>query len=159
MIRPTVPQLFFAATAVAAVIAMPTDALTASSSPSPASVADSPIINSPVAMGTPATAVPIRQVRPSTDEQIARAVRTSPLLGEVQPDSIRVTDIHVSTIDPTVAVARIIPTGGETDPATVLLRHGGNGWTVVELGTAEVGCDKLDNPAVRDELGLICEPF
>ncbi len=188
VMRPTVPQLLFAATTVAAVIAMPTDALTRSTSTlsntpatagpaatSPAAAnpaatdstaagpatnptAAGPAATDPTAAG-PAAVTPIQQVGPSVNEQIAQAVRTSPLLGEVPPEHIEVADVHVSTVDPTVAAAHVVPTGGETDPATALLRHGssqGSHWTLVELGTAGVGCDTLSS-AVRDDLGLVCE--
>ncbi|WP_322756449.1 hypothetical protein [Frankia sp. Cas3] len=174
MTRPTVPQLLFAATAVAAVLAMPADALTASSLPSTASPSTptpstaTPSTASPSklapATGTgtagtavqPSVATPVGRPSPSTDEQVAQAVRTSPLLGEVPPERIRVVDVHVSTIDPTVAVAHVVPAGGETDPATALLTHPNDRWRVVELGTAGVGCDQL-SVAVQHELGLICE--
>ncbi|WP_322778030.1 hypothetical protein [Frankia sp. Cas4] len=168
MTRPTVPQLLFAATAVAAVLAMPADALTASSSPSTASPSTpTPSTATPSKLapttgtgtGTavqPSVATPVGRPSPSTDEQVAQAVRTSPLLGEVPPERIRVVDVHVSTIDPTVAVAHVVPAGGETDPATALLTHPNDRWRVVELGTAGVGCDQL-SVAVQHELGLICE--
>ncbi|WP_207386128.1 hypothetical protein [Protofrankia symbiont of Coriaria ruscifolia] len=182
VMRPTVPQLLFAVTTVAAVIAMPTDALTGSTStlshtPAIAGPAATnpavanPAATDPTAAGStatdptapgpgpgPATVTPIQQVRPSVNEQIAQAVLTSPLLGDVPPEHIEVADVHVSTVDPTVAAAHVVPTGGETDPATALLRHGssqGSHWTLVELGTAGVGCDTL-GPAVRDDLGLVC---
>ncbi|WP_043602776.1 hypothetical protein [Candidatus Protofrankia datiscae] len=185
--RPSVPQLLFAATTVAAVIAMPSDVLAGSTSTlsdAPAAAgpaATSPVAGSPAAVGPGATeqtateatgsvaaAGPARQPavitavqrdESSVDEQIAQAVRTSPLLGEVPPGSVEVTDVHVSTVDPAVATARVIPTGGETDPATALLRHStppSPRWALAELGTAGVGCDTL-NPAVRDDLGLPCE--
>ncbi|WP_322749111.1 MULTISPECIES: hypothetical protein [unclassified Frankia] len=166
MTRPTVPQLLFAATAVAAVLAMPADALTASSSPSTASPSTpTPSTATPSKLapttgtGTavqPSVATPVGRPSPSTDEQVAQAVRTSPLLGEVPPERIRVVDVHVSTIDPTVAVAHVVPAGGETDPATALLTHPNDRWRLVELGTAGVGCDQL-SVAVQHELGLICE--
>ncbi len=160
MTRPPVSQLLFAATALAAVIVMPTDALTASSAAPP--TAPSNIQATPATV--PATdiadrsavATPIGSAGPSTDEQITRAVRTSPLLGEVPPDGIQVVDVRVSRIDPTVAVAHVVPASGETDPAIALLRHPGNRWAVVELGTAGVGCDSLST-AVQQELGLVCE--
>ncbi len=173
MTRPTVPQLLFAATAVAAVLAMPADALTASSLPSTASPSTptpstaTPSTASPSKLapttgtgGTavqPSVATPVGRPSPSTDEQVAQAVRTSPLLGEVPPERIRVVDVHVSTIDPTVAVAHVVPADGETDPATALLTHPNDRWRVVELGTAGVGCDHL-SVAVQHELGLVCEP-
>ncbi len=178
VVRPTIPQLLFAATTVAAVIAMPSDVLTGSTSTlsntpitaGPAATSPAvanPAASNPAAAGPaaadpprqPAAVAPIRQVDPPVDEQIAQAVRTSPLLGEVSPERIKVVDVHVSTVDPTVAAAHVVPTGGETDPAIALLRHGsspGSHWTLVELGTAGVGCDTL-RPAVRDDLGLICE--
>ncbi len=163
MTRPTGPQLLFTATAVAAVLAMPTDALTASSTASPSMPANAQA--APATSGTaptsgtagqPAVATPVGRPSPSTDEQVTQAVRTSPLLGEVPPERIQVVDVHVSTIDPTVAVAHVVPTGGETDPATALLTHPNDRWSVVELGTAGVGCDRL-SVAVQHELGLDCE--
>ncbi len=168
MTRPTVPQLLFAATAVAAVLAMPADALTASSLPStatpstatPSTASPSKLAPTTGTGGTavqPSVATPVGRPSPSTDEQVAQAVRTSPLLGEVPPERIRVVDVHVSTIDPTVAVAHVVPADGETDPATALLTHPNDRWRVVELGTAGVGCDHL-NVAVQHELGLVCEP-
>uniref|UniRef100_UPI0020248DCB hypothetical protein n=1 Tax=Frankia sp. CiP1_Cm_nod1 TaxID=2897160 RepID=UPI0020248DCB len=116
----------------------------------------------PVAAGParqPAAITAVQRDGSSVDEQIAQAVRSSPLLGEVPPGNVEVTDVHVSTVDPAVATARVIPTGGETDPATALLRHSappGSRWALTELGTAGVGCDTLA-PAVRDDLNIPCE--
>ncbi|WP_239394287.1 hypothetical protein [Frankia sp. CiP3] len=167
MTRPPVSQLLFAATAIAAVIVMPADALTASSSAPPTVPSNIQATPATVPATVPATDItdirdrsaataPVGSAAPSTDEQITRAVRTSPLLGEVPPDGIQVVDVHVSRIDPTVAVAHVVPASGETDPATALLRHSGSHWAVVELGTAGVGCDSLST-AVQQELGLVCE--
>ncbi|WP_239375883.1 hypothetical protein [Frankia sp. Cj5] len=163
MTRPPVSQLLFAATAIAAVIVMPADALTASSSAPPtvpsniqATPATVPATDITDIRDRSAATAPVGSAAPSTDEQITRAVRTSPLLGEVPPDGIQVVDVRVSRIDPTVAVAHVVPASGETDPATALLRHSGSHWAVVELGTAGVGCDSLST-AVQQELGLVCE--
>ncbi|GAB3466835.1 hypothetical protein AB1207_19535 [Kineococcus endophyticus] len=88
-----------------------------------------------------------------TDAAVAQAVTTSPLTAGVPAGSFTVGDVRVAG---TWAAADLQPTDPDAlDPATAVLRSDGTRWTVVDLGTAGVGCDVV--PVTdRAALALSC---
>ncbi|MEZ0166599.1 hypothetical protein AB2L27_17710 [Kineococcus sp. LSe6-4] len=103
--------------------------------------------------GSPAGAVDGGQ-DPGTDTAVARAVTSSPLTAAVPAGSFTVTGVRVAG---EWAAADLEPTDpAALDPATAVLRlEGTSGWSVVDLGTAGVGCDVVPVPD-RDTLTLNC---
>ena len=102
--------------------------------------------------GTP----PAPGTAPETD--VRAAVSASPAVAGVPAGDYAVTDVRVAGSDPAWAAAALEPTAaraGTLDPATAVLQRVGGTWQVVDLGTAQVGCD-LVTPAVRGELALLC---
>ena len=90
--------------------------------------------------------------------QIGAAVTTSPATAGVPAGDYAVTDVRTAAGDPGWAAAALTPTaaGAATlDPATAVLQHVDGTWQVVELGTAQVGCELV--PAqLRADLALTC---
>lgn len=110
-----------------------------------------------VAAGSSASAVdgaPDGGQDPGTDAAVAGAVTSSPLTAAVPAGSFTVTGVRVAG---EWAAADLEPTDpAALDPATAVLRHEGtSGWSVVDLGTAGVGCDVVPVPD-RDTLALSC---
>ena len=89
----------------------------------------------------------------TTKAEITRAVERSPMLGEVPPTGVVVSQIKVSSINHSWASALVAPKSSDVDPAQVVLHHTSKGWTVSDLGTDQVGCSLL-KAKVRTELGL-----
>ncbi|AKU16419.1 hypothetical protein [Luteipulveratus mongoliensis] len=98
---------------------------------------------------TPASTTP----NAATKAAIVRAIERSPLLGEVPPTGIVVSQIKVSTVNPTWASALIQPKNSDVDPAQVLLHKTSKGWTARDLGTDQIGCG-LVAKKVRADLAL-----
>jgi|GEM_PF-5478270 hypothetical protein len=86
--------------------------------------------------------------------EIAQAVRTSPLTAALPASQLRITDVQVSRTDPNYAAAHIVPPADTTDTAAALLRRTNGHWTLVELGTAQVGCSGM-TPVVRADLSSV----
>lgn len=103
------------------------------------------------------TASAAPEADPVTVRGVTAAVTTSPATAAVPADGYAVTDVRVvrdATGD--VAAATLEPADpAALDPATAVLRLDGGTWTVVDLGTAGVGCDLL-TPAQRAGLALTC---
>ncbi len=92
-------------------------------------------------------------VAPAQDRrQIRHAVKRSPLTSAVDPDDYRVRDIRLSRTHPAWAAAMIRPTI-PLDDATVLAHRVHGHWTVVTLGTAQVGCDAAPAAVLKDFRG------
>ncbi|WP_432513166.1 hypothetical protein [Kineococcus sp. SYSU DK001] len=90
---------------------------------------------------------------PATVQGITSAVTASPATAAVPATAYAVTDVRVAG---DVAAATLEPADpAALDPATAVLRSEGGTWTVVDLGTAGVGCDLL-TPAQQAELALTC---
>ncbi|WP_432523317.1 hypothetical protein [Kineococcus sp. SYSU DK006] len=106
----------------------------------------------------PAGADPAPAVPADVVAQVAAAVTASPATAGVPATDYAVTDVRTAAGDPGWAAAALTPTatGAATlDPATAVLQHVDGGWQVVELGTAQVGCDLV--PAqLRADLALTC---
>ena len=113
-----------------------------------AALAAAPAGADPAPAGAPADVV----------AQVGAAVTTSPATAGVPATDYAVTDVRTAAGDPGWAAAALTPTatGAATlDPATVVLQHVDGSWQVVELGTAQVGCDLV--PAqLRVDLALTC---
>jgi hypothetical protein len=108
-----------------------------------------PAVASPAAAGTAtAPATPLTTA-------ITTAVRTSPATAGVPRGAYAVTDVRTAGADATWAGAALQPTGDDLDPATVVLHRVAGTWTVVDLGTAQVGCGTAPAPVATD-LGLGC---
>ncbi|WP_380170356.1 hypothetical protein ACFEMC_14910 [Kineococcus sp. DHX-1] len=83
------------------------------------------------------------------DAAVAQAVTSSPLTAGVPAGSFTVGDVRVAGA---WAAADLQPTDPDAlDPATAVLRSDGTRWTVVDLGTAGVGCDVVP---VTDRVAL-----
>jgi len=91
----------------------------------------------------------------ATAGAIATAVRDSPATAGVPRSAYAVTGVRTAASDAAWAGATVQPTGDDLDPATVVLHRVGGTWTVVDLGTAQVGCDTAPAAVVTD-LGLGC---
>jgi hypothetical protein len=91
---------------------------------------------------------------PTLTSQITEAIRTSQLTAALPAQGLTVTDVRVSATDPSYAAAHVVPPPDTTDPASALLRRSGGRWTLVEIGTAGVGCDTV-SPAVRADLSSV----
>jgi hypothetical protein len=90
---------------------------------------------------------------------LTNAVHVSPVgaINKVPKSHYRVTGQRVSTVSKSWAVARLVATPAfrtTFQNATVLaIRPAGtNGWVVVDLGTAEVGCGIAPNKVLADLL-------
>ncbi|WP_432543122.1 hypothetical protein [Kineococcus sp. SYSU DK002] len=100
-----------------------------------------------------ASADPAAGAPPQTVQAVTTAVTTSPATAAVPADGYAVTDVRVTG---DVAAATLEPADpAALDPATAVLRLDGGTWTVVDLGTAGVGCDLL-TPAQQAGLALTC---
>jgi len=92
---------------------------------------------------------------PGTTAAITAAVQRSPATAGVPGTGYAVTDVRTAATDATWAGAALQPTGDDLDPATVVLHRVRGTWTVVDLGTAQVGCGTAPATVVTD-LGLDC---
>lgn len=111
-----------------------------------------------LAVAAPAAAgsAPAATTPADTTAQITTAITTSPETAGVGADSYVVEDVRTAASDPAWAAARLDPTApDQLDPATVVLQQVAGTWTVVSLGTAQVGCEET-TPAVRQDLALLC---
>jgi hypothetical protein len=105
------------------------------------------------------TTGPTGSAADSATPAVARAVAASPLVAGVPAGSFTVTDVRVAGDWAAADLAPTDPTA--LDPATAVLQRvaggttAGTGWTVVDLGTAGVGCDTVP-VADRGALALSC---
>ncbi|PRY15362.1 hypothetical protein [Kineococcus rhizosphaerae] len=84
---------------------------------------------------------------------VTQAVRTSPATAGVPASQYTVGHVRVAD---GWAAADLEPTDTDAlDPATAVLQLTGGTWTVVDLGTAQVGCGTVAAP-VLDALALSC---
>ncbi|NIZ89428.1 hypothetical protein [Kineococcus rubinsiae] len=103
----------------------------------------------------PAGATPAPTTPDATTAAVTTAVQTSPATAAVPRSAYAVTDVRTAAADPAWAGAALEPTGDDLDPATVVLHLVAGAWTVVDLGTAQVGCGTAP-AAVAGDLGLGC---
>ncbi|WP_432546595.1 hypothetical protein [Kineococcus sp. SYSU DK004] len=108
-----------------------------------------------LAAAAPASAAdPAAPVAPAVDPALVAAIAASPATDGVPDGAWTVTDVR--TADEVWAAALLEPVDPEAlDPATALLRATPDGWEVVDLGTAQVGCGTAPD-AVLPALGLTC---
>lgn len=84
---------------------------------------------------------------------VEQAVRTSPATAGVPSSQYAVDHVRVAG---GWAAADLEPTDpAALDPATVVLQRTAGSWTVVDLGTAQVGCGTVDASALP-ALALSC---
>ncbi len=161
-----------AALVVVAAAALPTAGSSlASSSPTPAldpttllpladavstaaPVTAKPTVVVPVA-ATSAAKVVSREPGVDTQAEIVAAVHSSALTSDVPASYYRVADVRVSQANPNFASAQLVPTTSQLGPGMAALRHDADGWTLVDVGTGEVGCNVVPHQA-RAELNLTC---
>ncbi|WP_369069823.1 hypothetical protein [Kineococcus terrestris] len=104
----------------------------------------------PASASSPAAA----PAAPAVDPALVAAVAASPFTDGVPDGAWTVTDVR--TADDVWAAAALEPVDPQAlDPATALLRATPDGWEVVDLGTAQVGCGTAPD-AVLPALGLLC---
>lgn len=119
----------------------------------------------PTPVPTPAAtraAGPVAPAAAATDETqtaqqraIVRAVRASDLTSRMPDAAYTVRSIHVSD-EGTWATAMLVPDDpGTIEPAVVLVRHASGRWSVSDLGTFEVGCERVPS-TVHAELHIGC---
>lgn len=84
--------------------------------------------------------------RAATLDAVTTAVRTSEFTEGVPASSYRVTGLRTSGSWATVTLTPA--KNAELDPATVVLRRTSGTWSVVDLGTAGVGCDVAPAAAI-----------
>jgi hypothetical protein len=122
----------------------------------PSASADSTV---PATTGTSAgTAATGSVAASSTDAAaIAAAIRHSDLTSQVSPDAYQVVGAKVSRNDPNWAWAQLLPVTDTIDRAQGVLHRTASGWSLVQLGSFEVGCSAAP-PQVRADLALDCPP-
>lgn len=89
----------------------------------------------------------------STLAAVTKAVHASEFTAGVPASQYSVVGLRTSGVWATVTLRPV--KGAELDPATVLLRQAKGRWSVVDLGTAEVGCEVAPADVVG-ALGLDC---
>ena len=105
---------------------------------------------------------PVAPATASTDEThtaqeraIVRAVRASDLTSRMPDAAYTVRSIHVSD-EGTWATAILVPDDpGTIEPTVVLVRQSSGRWTVSDLGTFEVWCERVPS-TVLVELHIGC---
>jgi hypothetical protein len=124
-------------------------------------VAALPVLVLLAVLSLAATAFAARNATRSQASAIARAVRSSPVAGidKVPARHYRVVNVRISTVSSAWAMASLTPTKAARDnfqPAIVLAIEpaGTRSWTVVDLGSAEVGCGIAPNAVLADLLAL-----
>ncbi|HMA46847.1 MAG TPA: hypothetical protein VKP11_06575, partial [Frankiaceae bacterium] len=93
---------------------------------------------------------PGRPPTPAEAAAVTRAVRTSPQTDLVPADAYVVAGVRISDLRGGWAFARVEPRAMELDRAVVVLRRGPAGWSLVEIGTALVGCDVTPREVLRE---------
>jgi hypothetical protein len=88
---------------------------------------------------------------------IDTAVHTSSLTDAVPDSAYQVTGTTVSTVDPSWAWTGLRPLTAEVDRVDAVLHRDATGWTLVALGSDEVGCGLAPN-AVLAGFGIGCHP-
>ena len=113
------------------------------------------VIAAAMALATPAGAS--RAANAKERRALANAVHVSPVGGidTVPRSHYRVTGQRVSTVSTSWAIARLSATPAFRttfqDAIVLAIRPAGtNGWVVVDLGTAEVGCGIAPNKVLAD---------
>jgi hypothetical protein len=132
------------AAAVGSVAADGVRASTASTSQAPAGLSD-------------ATAAGAAVASPSDAAAITDAIRHSELTSQVPANAYQVVGAKVSRSDPTWAWAQLLPVSDTVDRAQGVLHRTASGWSLVQLGSYEVGCS-VAPPQVRADLTLDCPP-
>ncbi|MBL7494527.1 hypothetical protein I6A60_35575 [Frankia sp. AgB1.9] len=127
--------------------------------PAASTVADGVPASTVATTGAPAgTAATGSVVASSTDAAaIAAAIRHSDLTSQVSPDAYQVVGAKVSRNDPNWAWAQLLPVTDTIDRAQGVLHRTASGWSLVQLGSFEVGCSAAP-PQVRADLALDCPP-
>lgn len=100
-----------------------------------------------------ATTTSTHRTKVDEKQQIADAIRSSNMLGDVKPTNVTISQVKFAGAGHAWAAALATPKNGQTDPAQVLLQKSGSTWKVRDLGTAFVGCG-IAPRAVRTTLGL-----
>ncbi|MBX6388213.1 MAG: hypothetical protein IRZ08_04290 [Frankia sp.] len=89
---------------------------------------------------------------------ITAAVRNSPFTEAVPDDAYYVAGTQLSPLDPDWAWTGLRPLTDDLDRADAVLHREPSGeWTVVALGSAEVGCGRVPG-AVLASFGIVCYP-
>ncbi|MGF7235055.1 MAG: hypothetical protein ACQSGP_08865, partial [Frankia sp.] len=96
-----------------------------------------------------------RKAGVDTQEAIVAAVHGSALTSDVPASYYRVLDVRVSRANPNFASAQLVPTNDQIAPGMAVLRHDAAGWTLIDVGSGEVGCGVVPVPA-RAELNVTC---
>lgn len=120
------------------------------------------------ALGLAVLAAPAGAAKSATKAQlraIAKAMRTTPVgdANQLPKRWYRITSAKISTVSPSWAWATQNPTRagrGKFQPAFFLLVQpaGLRTWTVVDLGTSEVGCGIAPNSVLSDLMGISGDP-
>ncbi|WP_232425220.1 hypothetical protein [Pseudofrankia inefficax] len=106
-------------------------------------------------MGTAATGSVAAS--PTDAAAIAAAIRHSDLTSQVPPAAYQVVGAKLSRSDPNWAWAQLLPVTDTIDRAQGVLHRTASGWSLVQLGSFEVGCSAAP-PQVRADLALDCPP-
>ncbi len=108
-------------------------------------------------VATPVRNADTRAPSPKDADAIAEAVRDSEYTAAVPKTNYEVTGTVLAASDPSWAFIELEPTVGDLDRAEGVVHRTPAGWELVQLGTAEVGCDVAPS-AVLDDFGLQCPP-
>lgn len=92
---------------------------------------------------------------PNDAAAITDAIRHSELTSQVPADAYQVVGAKVSRSDPTWAWAQLLPVSDTVDRAQGVLHRTASGWSLVQLGSYEVGCSVAPSQ-VRADLALDC---
>jgi hypothetical protein len=103
------------------------------------------------AIQAPGTVVP----SPQESADIAAVVRRSSLTAAVSPTAYQVTNTVLARSDESWAWVELIPVTDDVDRAAGVLHRGHDGWELLQLGSAEVGCGIVP-AAVAADLELEC---
>lgn len=108
-----------------------------------------------VGPAAPTSGGPTDETGTPVQRAIVRAVRGSDLTSRMPDAAYTVRSIHVSD-QGTWATAILVPDDpGTIEPAVVLVRQASGRWTVSDLGTFEVGCERVPS-TVLVELHIGC---
>jgi hypothetical protein len=88
---------------------------------------------------------------------IDTAVHTSSFTDAVPDSAYQVTGTTVSTVDPSWAWTGLRPLTAEVDRVDAVLHRDATGWTLVALGSDEVGCGLAPNNVLAG-FGIVCHP-
>ncbi|MEX1008243.1 MAG: hypothetical protein WD271_10425 [Acidimicrobiia bacterium] len=124
---------------------------TAPPTTAPAETTVAPTTSAPPAPGSPAGSPPgpcgveVGAIRAAVDNGVTGA-----------RDGAEVAECRLAAVDPSWALVFLDPkSGAEFAESTVVLHGGGGAWTIVDMGTSQIGCGKVPQQVLVD-LGLFC---